>query len=336
VATAVRRIPLGVPIAVLFGAGASFGYTPTPHKNPPLGRDLFRHLNASPSCPAWQHPDVEALFNTHPGNFETPMAEIAGTQFLAQVPPMAGRPSIEELTFQLCRYLERFDIDWGAPNFYSALLVHLIAQGRIHQTLLCSLNYECLLERSLLRDVHRMVYAMPTANYFSRAPIALAPSFPLSFPTVLKIHGSINFLPPLSMSGGRGLGGPENLPGVSMIGPIQTTSDFAQLRREYDACSTWLHPSICHYAAGKPPIGNRQVKDLAQHWEGWVRDCDSVIVIGANADVSDPHIWDPLIKSRAHIYYVGNDSRLLERQRERYHLVGKTFEEAAERFQAFI
>jgi hypothetical protein len=143
------------------------------------------------------------------------------------------------------------------------------------------------------------------------------------------MHGSANF----SVQGGLTNvvfdDGPQNVI-LAVDGSFVITTPGAELRAFYEEGAQ--HPLICYYAPDKPPHLHRQLKHLPLVWEHWVKDAAAVIVIGANTDSGDRHVWLPLIRdSKAQIYYAGSDGRGIERNvPDRYHYIGRTFEEAAE------
>ncbi len=299
----VKKIDKGSKLTVLFGAGASFGYAGKGHAVPPLGGYLYPNLRNDPLCPAWHEPEVVALFARHKGDFESAMAELTANQH--QTPSLFG------LASEMCRHLVSFELPAsGRTNLYATLLNALLATGRCAETLLCTLNYECLLEETILRLVGGLRYIMPTLPIDDRLGIKPA--------TVLKMHGSSNWLIP----------GLENFASVGSqvyLGPVDVVLPGEELRKRYDGKGP--SPYICHYAPGKPAHIEPKLKFLSHAWQAAVGRSDAVIIIGAAVNDADDHIWEPIWHSSVDVYYIGGPTAQLgTRLGSRFHFLGDTFE----------
>lgn len=308
------QIPRDARLAVLFGAGASFGYTDSSWPRPPLGRDLFGELSKSPLCPAWQTSEIRKLFSRHNDDFEAAMAEITEAGLT---------PQLYELTYEMCHYLVQFRLPNAAkPNLYAAVINTLLARSRISDTLLCSLNYECLLEETLCGCLEVAGHAVPARYLKGICQL----THPLEAPTILKLHGSANFFPFGGFTNVTTLG--SNTP---YLGPTEVHGISDQLREHYAEGLKW--PFICYYASDKRPHIQEELKYLPVVWSEWVAQADAVIVIGAMPTPGDGHIWLPVIRSSARVYFSAfrsSDGDYLEQNiGGRYSYIGQ-FSEAAE------
>jgi hypothetical protein len=297
-------IPQDEQVSFLFGAGASFGYSNGATVRPPLGRDLFGALSASALCPTWHRADIQALFARYPGDFETPMASLCEGTY---------SETLTHLTHELCHYLSRFTPAPAGENLYIRLIEQIVNRNRLHNTLLATLNYETLLDESILLAGCRLHYVYPKSSY------------PTPGAQVLKLHGSVNFLPPPGFHS-------NSFPDASASdnlyqGPIYIQVPGKDFRDLYDEGLRW--PFICHYAPEKPYHIHPALKELPLLWNERVTQCSAVVVIGVNADSLDPHVWDPVLRGSARVYYVGRDGqRLANSLGDRFSHIGDTFEAA--------
>src|SRR5437867_3016553 len=153
---------------LLFGAGASFGATPTSPCPPPLGVDLYDRLaEAFPGT--WGH-------FTHMADQFRRDFEAALDEYLAD----RATGAIFELD-DMALYFARFVPD-GA-DLYSKLLRALADRKLIAQTVFGSLNYDCIFERAAFLMGHRVHYEAVDTRAVVPGDIR-----------VVKPHGSCNFL----------------------------------------------------------------------------------------------------------------------------------------------
>jgi len=128
-----------VNIAVLIGAGASFGAGGIAPHRPPLGAELFDRLQKEfpDSWVSLLDDDERKAFRGDPPDppFETGMKMLWEN----------NDERLPRLLIDMAIYFSRFRPD-GSPNCYAALLQLLMTTSRI-DVFFCSLNYECVFEQ---------------------------------------------------------------------------------------------------------------------------------------------------------------------------------------------
>ena len=160
-------------IAVLFGAGASFGAGNVFPDAPPLGRDLFDHLQRAypESWGSLLHDDEVATFRD---DFEQGFVLLWGKQ---------GESRAQRLIIDMALFFTRFTL--VGPNAYSRLL-HLLLAGGTNRVCFCTLNYECLLEQAI-SETGLSVFSLGRQIGTNSTGLH-----------VLKPHGSCNYLSPMT------------------------------------------------------------------------------------------------------------------------------------------
>jgi hypothetical protein len=315
----------GTKLAVLFGAGASYGYTLTPDQNPPLGASLFPALKQQ--CRTWQNKEIVSLFERET-SFEAPMATLCD--------PSSPHPLLDRLTHELCEYLASFRPTKGPRNFYARVVDLVFGSGRITETLFCTLNYDCIFDETLSRymEMHRQQHAFKILKQVLNHHEC---DFPLKMPSLLKLHGSVNYFPLGDMMGATSINsgqrfedeGPHDVEGA--IHAERIGDPLQSYYREASAKNSWRWPLIAHYAPRKPPHLHPRLRDLPKFWRKWVTDCKAVIIIGVNTLPDDPHIWDVFDDWEGHVYFAGSQGdRLQEKLGDRYHHIGDKFQEAVD------
>jgi hypothetical protein len=99
---------------------------------------------------------------------------------------------------------------------------------------------------------------------------------------------------------GGGLGGyVGGTPRIESVAP-------RELRPLYGRIGMSFPPVISLYAPGKPsPVAENFVNASRSMWAKLVPHADAVVVVGARPLAADPHIWQPLIESKADVWYIG-------------------------------
>jgi hypothetical protein len=296
-------------VAFLFGAGASaFSGNCLPH-SPPLGSGLFSELVKQGGIATTAEPDIVALFNH---NFETGMAEFRKKH----------ETDTAKFLRDMARYFAQFSVEPG--NFYLLLIKMLINAPR--RAVLATLNYDLLIEIAISKLERRVTYdGLPVeSDNFS----------------VLKLHGSCNFLPDLGSGGIHGIDIVVQ-PGASALEAGIKAVDSPEVVEFCDKEDS-LAPAIALYAKGKHVLfcpGFVKAQQVA--WRKAVEKASQIFVIGVRVNDEDAHVWLPMRKSKAKLFYVGPESQdifdwaKLHNRRQTYHLA-ESFEAAIPRIEKLV
>ena len=279
----VRRTRAIPRLAILTGAGASNGAGDIAPAPPPLSGQLFDELVQS--CPnSWGRlPDATA--SGFRSDFETAMADLWAVS-------SAGS---SQLLIDMALYFSSFDPSPAhQKDCYSRLLRALKVNGLIRTTAFATLNYECILDVCANRQGLQLAY--------------LGPSPPRNNLLIWKLHGACNLLPALPI---------WDLT-VQLVnpttqsyydGPVEPVN-LVELRRRYSAGYA-LPPAMSLFAPGKPtPVATSFIDETRRQWAEWVRHATAVVVIGVRPVLADTHLWQPIISSKAQVWWIGTASGL--------------------------
>jgi hypothetical protein len=194
--------------------------------------------------------------------------------------------AIPELMRQMAIYFVQFR-PVGRNTLYCRLVRDLQAAGLLNRTLFSTLNYECVLDFSLVEHGHRI-------DYFANDDAGAVPLW--------KLHGSCNmFSEGLQATPGVFYG-----TGVTFEGGIQALADPNRVI-QHCLVETALAPVMSLYMRGKPlAVSPSAIAQLQQRWSNAVSAATVVIVVGVRPWPADDHIWQPLAKTAAHLLYVGD------------------------------
>src|SRR5688572_8523817 len=203
----------------LFGAGASYGSEDVHPYPPPLGKDLFKALHEFGGIARTVGPDLARLFAE---NFELGMSEFFRTR----------NPESTRFLREMAMYFARFTP--GPRDLYR----RLIEIGRGKEIVLSTTNYDLLIEA-----------AASDAGYLTSHR---RPPLPPERLSLLKIHGSIHFLPDLLGSTfiDCRFDTTHAMPGAAAFG---ASIRLASSNREvWDFCTSQnsISPAIAMYASG--------------------------------------------------------------------------------------
>ncbi len=145
---------------------------------------------------------------------------------------------------------------------------------------------------------------------------------------VLKIHGSCNFVtknlelmkPHLSSLGAH------VECGLECLSPQEARTVLAAKFRDYAAFCT---PVMSLYALGKNSlVAPVQIQSIRNRWNRYATEAVSIYIIGVRPNEGDTHIWIPIKKTTASIFYIGGrtdyEGWLLANPRIRH--LGESFE----------
>lgn len=259
-------------VAVLVGAGASYGAGKGFNRQPPLGWALFPELtDAFPGT--WGEVPEHHLFEQ---NFEAGMAEVWGTL----------RADIVQLLLDMGLYFTQFRVVQNSDNAYVQLLHLLRDHGLLPSTTFASLNYETLLEQSAA-STGMGVHEVPKRGHKDCV-------------TILKPHGSSHYFP----AGNIVYDNVRVSYSESYYdGPIAPEDWSGSLRRY----SQNFPPAMSLYAAGKhSPVGQSFLAGVREQWRIAVMASDLILTIGVHPNMEDGHVWAPILTgSRSPVWYIG-------------------------------
>jgi hypothetical protein len=261
-------------IVFLFGAGASFGAGGILPEPPPLGAHLFSILEQNypgswGSLPA----GIKATLRR---DFENGMLEVHDS-FGVAIPSLMREMAIYFIQFRPA----------SQSSLYCRLIQDLARVGVLNRTLFSTLNYECVLEFSLLNQGYAI-------DYFGNAtPPAVH---------VQKFHGSCNmFSQTLQVSPGI-----IYSTGITFEGGIEAFLD-PNLVIQRCLTETALAPVMCLYMRGKPvSVAPSIIQDQQHKWAASVYSAKAIVCIGIRLTPADVHLWEPLAKTAASLYFIGN------------------------------
>jgi hypothetical protein len=206
----------------------------------------------------------------------------------------------------------------GRGNYYRAIID--TARKANAEVVFATTNYDLLIEHSITQSGARITYhgrPVPRNNF-----------------SLLKIHGSCNFLPHLGGSSIRGLGFvvPEGTGGIldAPVRPAQTTEEV----REFCSREDSIAPAIAVYMRGKPVLYcGPFVKEQQLAFAREVAAARKVFIVGLRCNPTDHHIWDVLARAKAWLGYVGLQpdgfsTWCKARRRKNASVVAPTFQDA--------
>jgi hypothetical protein len=265
-------------IIFLFGAGASYGAGGILPEPPPLGFQLYSILERV--CPSTWGGLPNTVKNVFYEDFERGM-QIVYARFSSVIPALMRDMAIYFIQFRPYR----------RSTLYCRLTSDLQRSGLLPRVLFSTLNYDCVLEYSLLEQ-------KLSISYFDEGNSEIIP--------VWKLHGSCNmFSHSVQVSQGVYYG-----TGVVWEGGIQAFLDSNSVI-QHCLVETGLAPVMCLYMHGKLlNVSPAAVRQLQQEWVKTVIDGTAIVCIGVRPLPEDTHIWDHLATSPAPLYFIGDQQAL--------------------------
>lgn len=281
----------------LFGAGASYGSGPCYPHNPPLGWDLFAQLRKRGGVAATVSDELAALFAT---DFEQGM----------DVFWKERNADTSALLREMAVFFSQFQPLPG--NLYFQLIA--ILGGTRKKTVIATTNYDLLIEYVISASGLQIAYMTPA---------------PMNDVSVLKIHGSCNFLPPPEIVI-KGLGFVTQPESKAILSAPVSIAKSAREIMDYCEGGTSLAPALAMYHSSKrvlycPDFVSKQQDEFVAA----VSSAKRIFVVGLRVHPIDAHIWLPLARSTAPLYYVGRESELKtwadDVKRQKAFWLGETF-----------
>lgn len=263
-------------ILFLFGAGASYGCNGTNEKVP-LGINLFTNLkNRFPETWGILPPGFENDFKE---NFEKGMSRLwSDLSYNSKIPSFMKDFAI---------FFSKFKITDYNKNLYYQLFSELKKRNVLEETVLSTINYDCLIDYALEKLNVNYSYSISNIN---------------NTIVVLKIHGSCNYLLDPKVISVKS--GAKYRPGITFNPPLvfKSPEDI----EEYCYSDTALYPAMAIYMSSKPiQMGSVAITRIQKDWQDIIMNAEKVFIVGANPNMEDKHIWD-FINKKSQIFYCGN------------------------------
>jgi len=267
------------PIIFLFGAGASYGAGGILPETPPLGLQLY-----------------EILEEIYPGSWGALPEKYKGElkkdfeKGMGMVYDDFGS-FIPRLMREMAIYFIQF-MPYENRCLYSKLLTSLKKNSQLDNVLFSTLNYECVLEYSIVNVGFNIDYFEKTKD---------------SIP-VWKLHGSCNMFSQ-GVQAGQGV---SYGTGVVFEGGIEAFLDKNKIIEEC-LVKSGLAPVMCLFMKGKPlQVSPSSIEKLQEKWANEILNAKAVFSVGVNPLPADTHIWDPLSQTDADLFYIGDEENFNE------------------------
>jgi hypothetical protein len=294
-------------IAVLMGAGASYGAGAALPHVPPLGNQLYSHLvGAFPNTwGALLSGDEQAAFLDEARPFERGMELLSGKR----------DERLQLLLIDMGIYFARF-----VPlplNGYHVFL-WLIERTPGVEWAFCSLNYDALFEQAMWQ---RLLCVRSLGQ--------LTPEEGRTWLSLSKPHGSCNYI----------------LRGTTSISNVRMGGGFGQyaaghlavelpqaVEPMYRTLGPTIPPAMSLFERRKENLVAREAFDaIRREWVIYTSEADVILCIGVKPTLHDEHIWTPVIESSARVWFIGGQDQALKElasyvARRLQHL-GSTFRE---------
>lgn len=267
-------------IIFLFGAGASYGAGGVLPERPPLGYQLYPILERIyPGTWGGLPKNIKEAFYEG-ANFELGM-KLIYEQIGSSIPILMRDMAIYFIQFR----------PYNKSTLYCRLIQDLQKIGLINRCLFSTLNYECLIEYSLIEQGFSI-------SYFDDENSLTTP--------VWKLHGSCNmFAQNIQLSQQVAYS-----TGVVFEAGVQAFLDPNKVI-QHCLAETGLAPVMCLYMEGKVlSVSPSNIKQLQQTWADRVNNAQAVFSIGVSPNSQDKHIWEPLGNADAPLYFVGDQLAL--------------------------
>ncbi len=285
-------------IVFLFGAGASTGAGDIVPETPPLGKDLYPELVKNYPF-SWGSLPSAVQTRFEQDGFEAGMAVVYHHHSHA----------IAALMRHLALYLIQFR-PFSQSSLYNRLLRELNRLGLLSRVVFASLNYDCILEFSLLQERIAFVYGDEPAD---RQAIP-----------VWKLHGSCNMF-------STDVQATQDVlftSGATFGGSLEAYFDIGTVAEK--CLASGLYPAMCLFMEGKPlQISPSVILSLQARWRTAVSQSHALICVGVNPRAPDSHIWEPINKTEACLYFIGGangfDAWAKKHRVGRYEFLGPRF-----------
>jgi hypothetical protein len=258
-------------ITVIFGAGASFGSGGCIPEAPPLGKDLFTKLLELRGAFSQLSNQQKNAFLEQ--GFESGMATVSNDS-----------RQINPLQKELACYLSKFCVrpDNAYVRFFNKIASVCGAVS------IATLNYDLLIEQALAHNKISFNYGNEKTSV-----------------SLMKIHGSSNFLPDL---GGMTMSGNVMINSGTFVDGLRTNAVSSAAEVEawcHDPKNCDISPVLAMYEKGKRIVVNRTLMNgLQKNYSDAVHQSSHIVVVGTRYMVHDQHVWNPIERSQANVLIV--------------------------------
>jgi hypothetical protein len=188
-------------------------------------------------------------------------------------------------------YFCQFNFDPDGSDCYSKLILALKNFGSLSSCIFGSLNYDCLFEQAASILGHRIDYSCVS----TRADEI----------RVAKIHGSCNFVMPVTQTDRAQLASPNF--GYEKEFDIIRPECLETCLQEALSSQTrpWL-PVMSQISPGKEnSLAPVKIQEYRNRWQEQVRAAEAMAIIGVSHNRNDTHILDTVRGRSVPIYYIG-------------------------------
>lgn len=264
-------------ILFLIGAGASFGAGSILPERPPLGYQLFDELEKNYPHSWGKIPEkIKEVFKI---DFEKGM-KIIWVNY---------SHSVAELMQNMSDYFIQFR-PINNSSLFCKLAIFLKSKREINDLTFTSLNYDIILELSLLNNGFNINYFFETGK--NKGDV-----------NVYKIHGSSNFTA-TGLSAGKGVSYGS---GAVFEGGIEAKFNVSDIIKN-NLVDSGLAPVMSLYMEGKPVnVSPKALKNIHENYEVKSKESDLIFILGIKPLEHDNHIWQSIINSKANIFYIGSE-----------------------------
>lgn len=176
-----------------------------------------------------------------------------------------------------------------STTWYDKLICELKLSISTGETIFSSLNYECLLEMALNRQ---------------RIPTCYFPTSLNETGTVIKPHGSCNFIPKGEDFFNVAEDAEVNISGLTTTDNIKPV-DLGEAAN-YCKGDNVLYPAMALFRPDKQiQIAQNFVNALQNKWSNAVKEAEKIAIIGVKPRLRDEHIWGELAAANGEILYIG-------------------------------
>jgi len=218
--------------------------------------------------------------------------EATFTKTVSRDPPFFTPPlTLAEGLWPIARYFARFRTTVDGADCYSRLVLALANSGHLEEAVFATLNYDCLLEQSILAHGQQIEYCLREWSAARRGQVQ-----------ILKLHGSCNFVADIDQHTRAMLTSALVEVTIKPLWPREVDGQLASLGIQNAL------PIISQLSFGKEAVlAPAQMQRIRTHWRDAVSAESVLVIIGAACSVQDLHVVDVVRRAPA-VLYVGGDA----------------------------